>query len=198
MPPIDTEWVQTELAAIGQAHEAITKGKRLERLVTLIFGRNPGLILEDQDVVSSYRTQEIDLYYFNRRDPNGLHFLDCPLIVECKGWSGPVDGREIRYFADLLRDRGRRDGIFIALNGITGRPDTPTAGFYHVATALASGQLVLVVTGEDLRKACRPADLVTLSQRRMLDHVKSQILAVERAGEGQPSTQRPRRKRPRP
>lgn len=194
MPPVDAEWVHSELAAIEQGRSAAAKGKRVERLVRQIFGRIPGLVLEDQDVISAYRTQEIDLYYFNRREANGLHFLDCPLIVECKGWSGPVDGRELRYFADLLRDRGRRDGIFIALHGITGNPDTPTAGFYHIATALAGGQLVLVITGDDLRDACGPADLVALLQRRMLDQVKSQILAIERAAEGRPIAQRSRRK----
>jgi hypothetical protein len=198
VPPTDSEWVRAELAAIAQTRGAVAKGRRLERLIRLIFGRIPGLILDDQDVVSAYRTQEMDLYFFNRREPNGLHFLDCPLIVECKGWTGPVDGRELRYFADLLRDRGRRDGIFIALHGITGRPDNLTAGFYHVATALASGQLVLVITGEDLRKACGPAGLVALLQRRMLDQVKSQILAIDRPAEGRSKRSGLRGKRPKP
>jgi hypothetical protein len=81
----------------------------------------------------------------------------------------------------VLKDKGRRDGIFVALNGITGDPDTPSAGFYHVTTALAGGQLVLVMTGTDLEEAFEPANLVALLRRRMLDQVKGQVLAIERS-----------------
>lgn len=193
MPPIERAWVVSEIAEIRSIRSPNAKGHRLEALVRRIFGDIPGLSLDDQDVVSSYRTQEIDLYYFNAREREGLHFLDCPLIVECKGWTAPVDGRELRYFADLLKDKGRRDGIFVALNGITGDPDVPSAGFYHVATALAGGQLVLVVTGEDLVEACEAGGIVPLLRRRMLDQVKQQVLAASRAIPSKARTKEPSR-----
>lgn len=178
MPPIEGEWVRAELEAISNETGAAAKGKRLEALVRRTFCVVPGLSLDDQDIVNAYGTQEIDLYFFNARDRDGLHFLDCPLIIECKSWVEPVDGREIRYFADLLRDKGRRDGIFIALNGITGDPETLSAGLYHVTRALADGQLVLVMTGDDLAAAYDPDRLVALLRRRMLDQVKGQVLAM--------------------
>ena len=139
----------------------------------------------------------MDLYFFNTREREGLHFLDCPLIVECKGWTDPVDGREIRYFADLLKDKGRRDGIFVALNGITGDPRTVSAGFYHVTTALAGGQLVLVLTGDDLINFGDPRALVALLQRRMLDQVKGQILSITAKDQSTPAiaTNKPKRAR---
>ena len=178
MPPIEQAWLLSELTEIRSIKNPNAKGRRLEALVRRIFSDIPGLSLDDQDVISSYKTQEIDLYYFNAREREGLHFLDCPLIVECKGWTGPVDGRELRYFANLLKDKGRRDGIFVALNGVTGDPDVPSAGFYHVATALAGGQLVLVVTGDDLMAACETGGIIALLRRRMLDQVKRQVIAA--------------------
>jgi hypothetical protein len=178
LPPIDGEWIRAELAAIRKDSTAATKGRRLEALVRRIFCQIPGLSLEDQDVISAYKTQEMDLYFFNAHERDGLHFLDCPLIIECKGWSDPVDGQEIRRFATLLKDKGCRDGIFVALNGITGHPQTMSAGFYHVAAALLGGQLVLVVTGDDLANASNTAGLITLLRRRMLDQVKGQVLAI--------------------
>lgn len=181
MPPAELGWIRAELDAIRATVDAVAKGKRLERLVRNILCRIPGLTIEDQDVVNAYATQEMDLYFFNAREREGLHFLDCPLIVECKGWSGPVDGRELRHFATLLKDRGRRSGIFVALSGITGDARSRSAGFYHVTAALAGGQLVLVVTGEDLEAAEDPAHLVALLRRRMLDQVRGQILALERS-----------------
>mgnify|MGYP001179682895 CR=1 FL=1 len=171
-----------ELEAIRTTKKAVEKGKRLERLIRRIFGQVPGLNLEDQDVVRAYKTQQMDLYFFNHREKEELHFLDCPLIIECKGWTKAIDGRELRYFADLLKDRGRRDGIFVALNGITGDADDISA-VYHVATALAGGQLVLVISGNDLKEAHDPSSLVGLLQRRMLDQVKGQVLAIERSAQ---------------
>jgi hypothetical protein len=191
LPPIDEEWVRSELAIIRREHRPVPKGRRLESLIRQIFCQIPGLSLEDQDVVSAYKTQEMDLYFFNARERDGLHFLDCPLIVECKGWTDGVDGRELRYFADLLKDKGRRDGIFVALNGITGDPEIISAGFYHVATALAGGQLVLVVTGDDLANACDTGGLVTLLRRRMIDQVKGQVLAISSSNRSVKTT-RPR------
>ena len=172
------DWMRTELEGIRNEKTPAAKGKRLEILVRRIFCQIPGMSVDDEDVESAYHTQEIDLYFFNDRDPSGLHFLDCPLIVECKGWTAAVDGKELRYFATLLRDRGRRDGIFVALNGITGDAKSVSAGFYHVTTALAGGQLVLVVTGDDLVNCCDGASLVALLRRRMLDQVRAQVLAI--------------------
>lgn len=177
--PVDSAWVRSELSAIQSERNASKKGRRLEYLVCRVFCQVPGLSIENQDIMNAFKTQEMDLYFFNARDRTGLHFLDCPLIIECKGWSEAVDGREIQSFAALLRHKGRRDGIFVALNGITGRAEVPSAGFYHVTASLIEGQLVLVITGDDLINACDPDALVALLQRRMLDQVKGQILSAQ-------------------
>jgi Restriction endonuclease len=178
MPPLDQSHIAAEIAAVrGEKEDAQGKGKRLEALIALIFRAVPGLTLEAQDVTSNYRTQEMDLYFLNERSIEGLHFLDCPLIVECKGWSSAVDGRELRYFATLLKDKGRRSGVFVALEGITGNPDDKTAGFYHVTAAMAEGQTVLIITGEDLLDLNSGEDLVALLRRRLMEQVRSQVVA---------------------
>lgn len=151
-----------------------------------IFCEIPGISIEGQDVNNAFGTQEMDLFFWNTRERDGLHFLDCPLIVECKGWSRKVSGRELRQFATLLRDRGRRSGIFIALHGITGNSQATTAGFYHLTTALTDGQLVLVITGKDLANASHPSNLIALLQRRMLDLVKGQVLRIGATSERPP------------
>jgi hypothetical protein len=178
LAPIEGQWVRAELDAIHGERNANRKGQRLEALVRHVFCEIPGISIEDQDVVNAYRTQEMDLFFWNIRERDGLHFLDCPLIIECKGWSRAVSGRELRQFATLLRDRGRQNGIFIALNGITGDPHAVSAGFYHLTAALAGGQLVLVITGDDLAGACDSPSLIALLQRRMLDQVKGQVLRI--------------------
>ena len=108
-----------ELDAIEAEEVPIHKGKRLEAMISNLFGLIPGMSIDGHDVVNAYRTEEIDLIFWNEQHENGFRFLDCPLIVECKGWSRPVSGREVRYFATELKDKGRRNGIFVALKGIT-------------------------------------------------------------------------------
>jgi Restriction endonuclease len=176
---IDPAGIRAELAAIRASNEADEKGRRLEGLIAGIFNSIAGMSLEAQDVESDYGTEEIDLYFWNNRERDGLHFLDCPLLVECKGWSGPVSGNVLRYFATTLKDRGRSNGIFIALEGITGKAAKLTNSFYHTAAAMADGQTVLVVTGADLEAITDAADLVTLLRRRMLDQVRGQVVAIE-------------------
>jgi hypothetical protein len=176
---LDPNWIASELAAIRASSDPMVKGPRLEALIRVIFLSVPGLDLEDQDVESAYGTEEIDLYFWNHRERTGLHFMDCPLLVECKAWSKPASGRDLRYFATTLKDKGRSSGIFIALEGLTGDPATKSAGFFHVATAMAAGQTVLVVTGEDLMKLTSGADLIRLLRRRLTDQVRDQVLAVD-------------------
>jgi len=176
---LDPAQIAAELAAIRNEANSDAKGRRLEKLIAVIFKAIPGVELEDQDIVSDYQTEEIDLFFWNDRAKEGLHFLDCPLIIECKGWSRPVDGRELRYFATLLKDKGRSNGVFVALEGLTGNAKDLTAGFFHIASAMAAGQTVLIITGADLEGITSGEDLVALLRRRLLDQVKHQVAAIE-------------------
>jgi hypothetical protein len=172
---IDAARVRAELIKVRKTKKATAKGKLVESLVGHIFGCVPGLSLDDSNVINVYQSEEIDLVFWNDQEADGLRFLDCPLIVECKGWSGPVSGRELRYFASVLKDRGRRNGIFVALNGITGNEADLTAAFYHSAVAQIEGVQVFVVTGAELATLVDSADLVGLLKRKLLELTKHQI-----------------------
>ena len=76
--------IRAELRAIQGTRESKAKGQRLEALLARVLCSVRGMTLEAQDVESAYETEEIDLYFWNDRARDGLHFLDCPLIVECK------------------------------------------------------------------------------------------------------------------
>lgn len=167
--------VRTELSRIRRTRRAATKGKLLEALVGYVFCCVPGLELDEANIINTYRSEEIDLVFWNDQKSDGVRFLDCPLIVECKGWSAPVSGRELRYFASLLKDRGRRNGIFLALSGVTGDANGPTAAFYHSAVALAEGVQVLVITGAELEGLTHSSDLIGLLKHKMLELTKRQI-----------------------
>ena len=179
MALIDTARVRAELRKVRRTRKAEAKGKLVEILVGYVFGCVPGLSLDDANVINVYQSEEIDLVFWNDHEADGVRFLDCPLIIECKGWSGPVSGRELRYFASVLKDRGRRSGIFVALNGITGNEADLTAAFYHSAAAQIEGVQVFVVTGAELSTLVDSADLVSLLKRKLLELTKHQIQAFK-------------------
>ena len=174
---LNTAWVVAELSAIDAlGHKPQEKGKRLELLVTAIFSLVPGLEYEGTNPLNLYLTEELDLLYWNDRERDGVHFLDCPLIVECKSSKTALSGRDLRYFATTLRDKGRTSGVLVALAGIAGNEKATTAGYYHMSAALHEGVNILVVTREDLLALTSGVDLVALLRRRLLSLVRSQVL----------------------
>jgi hypothetical protein len=177
---IDAARVRTELRKVRRTKSAEAKGKLVEALVGYVFGCVPGLSLDDANVINIYQSEEIDLIFWNDQEAEGVRFLDCPLIIECKGWSGLVSGGELRYFASVLKDRGRRNGIFVALNGITGNEANLTAAFYHSAAAQIEGVQVFVITGAELSTLVDSSDLVGLLKRKLLELTKRQIQAFKR------------------
>ncbi len=174
--PID---LGPELDVIAAERDAYQKGRRLERMIGRLFGALSGVTLEDEDVVNAFGSEEIDLIFWNEQHETGLRFLDCPLVVECKGWSRPVSGREVRYFATELKDKARRNGVFVALNGITGDEENLTAAFFHVAAAMIEGVQVLVLTGEELAALSQAEDLLAIFKRKLLGMTRQQIRAAK-------------------
>lgn len=175
---LDPEWIADEIANIADTSVAQTKGKRLEDLVRKIFETVAGLKFEGSNLVNAYGTEEIDLYFWNDRVVDGLHFLDCPLIIECKSSGQPVSGRDVRYFANTLKDKGRRSGILVALNGITGDETSITAGYFHLTAAMGDGVTVLILTAAHLCVLTSGADVVAALRKAMLEQVKGQVLAA--------------------
>ena len=74
-------------------------------------------------------------------------------MVECKNWSSTVGSNEVSYFAARLRQRGCDHGFFVAANGVTGIPEDQTAAHFQLATALANGIRIVVLTREELEDA---------------------------------------------
>lgn len=172
---LDPDWIAAELKVIEETVESQPKGAKLEALMRTIFGAVPGLVFEDSNVKNAFGTQEIDILYWNEQPREGLHFLDPLLIVECKSSGQAVPGHQVRYFATTLKDKARRNGVLVALNGVTGDADFQTAAFFHLTAAMFDGIMVLVITGDDLRKLTSGDDLVRALRLAMTDLVKRQL-----------------------
>jgi hypothetical protein len=175
---IDPAHTADELTAIGEMEHSQVKGKRLETLMQSLFSQVPGFTFEYSNVQNFFKTEELDLMFSNA----DYNFLDDPLLIECKSSGAPVDGKSVSYFATTLRHRGCRNGVLVALNGVTGTPLKHTAGFFHQTAALIEGVRVLIVTAEDLKSLTSGEEIVRLLKRVQLGLVRQQVQAIEDSG----------------
>jgi hypothetical protein len=72
-----------------------------------------------------------------------------------------------------LRQRGCDHGILFAANGITGVPGDLTRAHFEIATALAAGIRVMVVTRADIEYATNTNQIVDLLKRKLCQLVVS-------------------------
>jgi hypothetical protein len=79
----------------------------------------------------------------------------------------------VSYFVNRLRQRGCDHGILFAANGITGAAEDLTRAHFEIATALAAGIRVLVLTPADIGNLTNSDELVTLLKRKLCQLVVS-------------------------
>ena len=112
------------------------RGEALEDLVCYLFEKLPGLSVTRRNRLNVFRSEEIDVAFWNDRDPSGLHFLPNIMLVECKNWSAPVSNSEVSWFDTKLRNRGLDFGVLITFSGITGDIVDQSSAHRIVAAAL--------------------------------------------------------------
>lgn len=95
------------------------------------------------------------------------------ILVECKNWSHACGSQEVAYFVSRLRQRGCDHGILIATNGITGVAEDVTRANFQIATALAEGIRVIVLTLEELAQLTTSDELLALLKKKLCQLVVS-------------------------
>src|SRR5262249_61492138 len=81
----------------------------------------------------------------NEEAPTGLFLLPAFFLVECKGWSDPVNSEQVAWFLTKIEHRGLDFGVLIAANGITRVPEHLTAANFLVSVALATKKIKMVI-----------------------------------------------------
>jgi hypothetical protein len=51
-----------------------------------------------RDKKNAFRTEEIDVAFWNEQEPDGLKAFDETILTECKNWSKPVGSMEVNWF----------------------------------------------------------------------------------------------------
>jgi len=165
--------LRQRLARVAAAVGANEKGRALEDFICYLFPIVPGVEIAERNALNAFDTEEVDVALWNDRDRRGLYFLPNLLLVECKNWSKPCGSQEVSYFVSRLQKRGCDHGLLIAANGITGVADDLSRAHFEIATALAAGIRVLVVTPVELENLTSSDELVVLLKKKLCQLVVS-------------------------
>jgi hypothetical protein len=169
MPRFPTAKIRRSFLHGDAATNSHQRGAILEDTAIVLFEAVPGVWFADRNIVNPANAEEVDVIFWNERRASGLYFLEAPFIVECKNWTGKVDGQEIVYFANTMRGRCCRDGILIASNGITGDPGQLTEAYFQISMAARNGQRILVLTRTEIEALTNSKEFVTLLKTKVLD-----------------------------
>lgn len=173
MARIPPRLLRSGLDRIVTAIGANEKGRALEDFICFLFPIIPGVEIAERNALNAFQTEEVDVALWNARHQRGLYFLPHLLLIECKNWSHACGSQEVSYFVSRLRQRGCDHGILLATNGITGIPEDLTRAHFEIATALAEGIRVLVVTPADIENVTSSDDMVTLLKRKLCQLIVS-------------------------
>lgn len=179
MPELSQPTISNHLRRGLNARTFNARGRALEDLMCYVFEQVPGIEIVQRNAMNAFRTEEIDIALWNNQDGEGFHFLPPVLLVECKNWRQPVGSQEVAYFATRMRHRGCDYGFLVAASGLTGIPEELTAAHFELATALAEGRRIILLTNGDLDALTHTDDLVTLVKRRMCELVVSGSVLVD-------------------
>lgn len=151
MAAFDPAVIQGYLRLIDNPASHSAKGKALEELACYLLNGIPGVRITARNALNTFATEEIDVACRNENDPSGLGALCDFFLVECKGWTDPVNSEQVAWFLTKIRHRGVRFGILIAANGITGEPEHLTRANFLVSVELATfGIRMIIITRQEI------------------------------------------------
>ncbi|OFZ61347.1 MAG: hypothetical protein A3D92_11525 [Bacteroidetes bacterium RIFCSPHIGHO2_02_FULL_44_7] len=151
------------------AQTTTERGRALEELICYVFPKIPGISIKRRNKLNVFKTEEIDVAFWNDKVPRGLSFLPNIILVECKNWLKPVSSMEVNWFDTKLKNRGLTFGILIAANGITGSPHEQTSAHNIIANALREQRQIVVLTRQEIEIITDTVQIIELFKEKLCE-----------------------------
>ncbi len=145
------------------------KGRALENLICYLLEKVPGISIAKRNSMNYFRSEEIDVAFWNEGSRTGFHFLPNIVLVECKNWNTPVGSQEVDWFISKIRRHGQNFGILIAMNGITGISEELNRAHNIVSAALAQRIQIIVIFRHEIQKLLSTEYLVKLIKEKLCE-----------------------------
>jgi hypothetical protein len=165
---IRVQFNQAKDHPIGNKREINAKGRLLEQVVSEIIS-----LVRDLHVVGTRiddNVQEIDIYVRNHNKKYVWADLEGMIFIECKNWADRVGSNEIMLFGQKLENKGLRSGVFVAMNGITGKDFDGAKG--AIRLFLQQGVKIIVIDGSDIEAILDCIDVSSKFDQKYIDMYK--------------------------
>lgn len=157
------------LESTGGGHTTREKGRAYEDLACYLFEKVPGVSIAKRNALNDFKSEEIDVAFWNKKSKQGFYFLDDVIVVECKNWSKRLGAEEVNWFDTKIKNRGLSCGILLAANGITGVASEKTSAHQIISAALVEKRRMVVVTADEVVNLESTGDLVVLVQEKLCE-----------------------------
>lgn len=143
------------------------KGDLLEDVIEGIINLVDNLKVHKRNVRTD--KEEIDLLVRNKSKEEPWAHLGPMIFVECKNWSRPVGSNQIGSFRTKLMDHHLDAGIFVAINGVTGRGSFQAAGAQIRDAWRIHKKKIFVLDGKDINLILGCTRLTDVIEERFCD-----------------------------
>ena len=90
MLEFSTEIIKQCFESSDNSQSTHEKGRSLEDLACYLFEQVPGVCISKRNKLNTFKSEEIDVAFWNRPNENGFYFLPNIILVECKNLSNSV------------------------------------------------------------------------------------------------------------
>jgi len=169
MPVVSQHKIAKLLAIAGHATTSAEKGRALEEVICYLFEKVPGISITMRNRLNVFKSEEIDLAFWNDQNRAGLYFAPHIVVVECKNWSTPLGSEEVSWLDHKIERRGLNFGVLVAANGITGDSASRSGAHDIIANALAKQRTVVVMTLEEILALTNTDQLVRKFKEKLCE-----------------------------
>ncbi len=147
MSEIRPEKTRQAFKAIETESVPVRKGRLFESLASSMLEAIEGVDVPLRNQITATGDEEIDLLAKNTGDK--LPGFAQDILVSCKAEKDPVSAKDIRLFADSMRERQIHFGLLFSLHGATGGGGN-SHGAARIQIEAVKGQRILVLTRPEL------------------------------------------------
>ena len=161
--------VHQYLAVIGKSTSQQEQGVALEKLMTGLLGKIPGITVTKRSEDKEFQNDVMDIVCWNNRQKDGLYFLPNILTIGAFHWLEPVGSAQIKSMLNRIKMRGLSFGVLIAINGLTEEQTARDEARDMILSALSDERQIVILQGSDFEKLSSSNQLVRLFKEKLCE-----------------------------
>ncbi len=169
MTQLSQSRIQQYLAVIGKSSSQQEQGAALEKLMTGLLRKIPGITITKSSEDKNIENDVVDIVCWNNRQRDGLYFLPNILTIGAFHWLEPVGSAQIKLLLNRIKKRGLSFGVLVAINGLTEQQEEREGARDMILSALSDERQIVILQGSDFEKLHSSNQLVRLFKEKLCE-----------------------------